>query len=235
MTIYRIQKQDNYAVIDSRPLRNPNLTAKAKGLLAYLLQLPNDWQIYESELTNHFVDGIRSIKTGIKELMGAGHIRRYQRFNAQHRFAGYEYLVAENPDDLPEDEQIPLLQNALTENALTENVTLLSINQTKHLPNQVLSTTIPDNPSQSNGKETFEDYVEVMRGKFADLDINEELEKFNTYYQDKKWTKPGPHKLAFRNWLDKSMRHRNNGGSNRLLERHNLPSQSDLEKAFSEV
>ena len=57
-------------------LKDTNLSWKAKGLLAYLLSLPDDWQIYESEIVKHAKDGIDSTRTAIKELIDAGYIER---------------------------------------------------------------------------------------------------------------------------------------------------------------
>ncbi|UZM97330.1 hypothetical protein OL548_19285 [Lysinibacillus sp. MHQ-1] len=41
--IYRVVKNDNFVVLDKGFLNNDQLSWKAKGLLAYMLSLPDDW------------------------------------------------------------------------------------------------------------------------------------------------------------------------------------------------
>jgi hypothetical protein len=56
VAVFRIQKdkENPYVILNKQFLHEPILTAKAKGILAYLLSLPDDWKIYESELIKHF-------------------------------------------------------------------------------------------------------------------------------------------------------------------------------------
>jgi len=86
-----------YAMICKATLHDKKLSWKARGILAYLLSLPNDWQIYENELIQHTKDGRDSTRAGIKELIGAGYITRHQRMEPSGKFAGYEYVVSEVP------------------------------------------------------------------------------------------------------------------------------------------
>ena len=37
------KKTGNFTILDNTGLRDPNISWKAKGLLAYLLHLPDDW------------------------------------------------------------------------------------------------------------------------------------------------------------------------------------------------
>ena len=53
----RTKKERNYTVMDNTFLRDERLSAKAKGIFAYILYLPEDWCIYQSELVKHFSDG----------------------------------------------------------------------------------------------------------------------------------------------------------------------------------
>ena len=79
-------------------LENPKLSWKAKGILAYLLSLPDDWQIYESELVKHAKDGRDSLKKGMQELINAGYIYRERIRNEKGQLKGYNYLVYEVPN-----------------------------------------------------------------------------------------------------------------------------------------
>ena len=57
-TMIRVEKSRNLSIIKNTGLRDRILSWKDKGLLAYLLSLLNDWQIYVEELFNHSRDGI---------------------------------------------------------------------------------------------------------------------------------------------------------------------------------
>lgn len=102
MSTFRIQKnKDNpYVMINKGMLQDSILSARAKGLLAYLLSLPNDWQIYELEIARHFSDGRDSIRAGVKELIRRGYVIRGKRLrNELGQLRGYEYDVYEVPQN----------------------------------------------------------------------------------------------------------------------------------------
>jgi len=52
-----VKKNDNYTVISNVFLKDKSLSLKGKGLLAYLLSLPNDWSVYATELATRRVKG----------------------------------------------------------------------------------------------------------------------------------------------------------------------------------
>ena len=99
MATYRINKdRDNpYVMMNKKFIQNPSLTMQAKGLLTYLLSLPNDWEMRRKELPRHFKNGIRSISNVINELINAGYIKRSQSRKNNNCFAEVRYDVYENP------------------------------------------------------------------------------------------------------------------------------------------
>jgi len=101
MATYRISKnRDNpYVMINKGFIQNPSLTMQAKGLLAYLLSLPNDWEVRRKELPRHFKNGIRSISNVINELISAGYIKRNQARKGNNCFGEVKYDVFEDPDN----------------------------------------------------------------------------------------------------------------------------------------
>lgn len=98
--IFRIKKdKDNpYLMMNKEPLNNANLSWKAKGLLTYLLSLPDDWKIYEEEISKHAKDGKDSLKSAIKELITNGYIERERIRNSSGQLKGYAYCVYEVPN-----------------------------------------------------------------------------------------------------------------------------------------
>lgn len=95
--IRRSKRNTTFVQIDKTPLQDNTISWKAKGLLAYLLSLPDDWQIYTSELINHSTDGKDSTRSGMTELIEAGYIKRKQQ-KIDGKFAGYVYTVYEIPE-----------------------------------------------------------------------------------------------------------------------------------------
>lgn len=73
-TINRIKKDKNFAILDKGFLQNPVLSAKSKGVLAYILSLPDDWVLYKSELHRHFKDGRDGINSALNELKQHGYL-----------------------------------------------------------------------------------------------------------------------------------------------------------------
>lgn len=101
MSTFRVMKnkENPYVMINKEFLSDENLSWKAKGLLAYILSLPDDWQLYESELVKHSSDGKDSLKSTIKELIERGYVVRGERIrNSSGHMGGYSYEVFENPN-----------------------------------------------------------------------------------------------------------------------------------------
>ncbi len=43
MAVFKVEKTKNFTIMSNHHLQNKNLSLKAKGLLSYMLSLPNDW------------------------------------------------------------------------------------------------------------------------------------------------------------------------------------------------
>ena len=105
-TIIKIKKRDNpYVMIDKAIADDCRLSWKAKGLLLYLLSKPNDWQVYLKELALRAKDGLKSVQSGIKELLAVGYIERHRIRNQEGQYVGMEYIVREKPSSPVETPQ----------------------------------------------------------------------------------------------------------------------------------
>jgi predicted transcriptional regulator len=75
--IHRTQKhKGRFTIIDKALIYDNKLSAKAKGIMQYILSQADDWQFYETEICQHFKDGEDGISSGIKELIDNGYINR---------------------------------------------------------------------------------------------------------------------------------------------------------------
>lgn len=74
MAILKENGKNNVFIFDNEFLLRKDLSLKAKGLLAFLLSLPENEKIYKSELKKYFKDGQTAINTAFNELVEKGYI-----------------------------------------------------------------------------------------------------------------------------------------------------------------
>ena len=63
MSTFRVNKNVNYTVMSNHHLQDKRLSLKAKGLLSYMLSLPDDWDYSLKGLTIGCKDGLDSVRT----------------------------------------------------------------------------------------------------------------------------------------------------------------------------
>ena len=143
--VFRIEKKSNYTVMSNHHLQDERLTLKAKGLLCYILSLPEDWDYKMTGLAAKHPDGITAIRSCIHQLEKAGYIRRRQTTSSKGQFSKNEYFVYEKPFS-----ENPLSENLITDNPLTENP--LTENQT--LQNTYIQNTNQQNTYSTNYQPT---------------------------------------------------------------------------------
>src|SRR5699024_2498511 len=147
MAIRRSKRDSNFTMISNVGLKDKRLSFKAKGLLSYMLSLPDDWVFYESEIVNHATDGKQSVRTGMKELEKFGYLVREQQRSSNGKFANIDWVVSDEPVNgdtttfqpstaFPSADN-PSSDNPSSDNPSSDNRTLLS---TKELSTKELST-----------------------------------------------------------------------------------------------
>jgi len=98
MIIRTPKNRDNpYVQINKFALGDGNLSWKAKGLLAYLLSLPDNWEVHPREIARHASNGEKSTYSGIRELIKFGYLERVQAKGENNRFLVVEYVIHEFP------------------------------------------------------------------------------------------------------------------------------------------
>ncbi|MEB8798857.1 DNA-binding protein, partial [Bacillus cereus] len=132
MGIVRVEKNKNYSVVNNTGLRDERLSWKAKGILAYILTLPDDWVFYREELATHAKDGLDSLRSGMKELKEYGYLQRIPIRNDKNKIVSWETVIHEVPqveplEGFPPVEEPPM-ENPLVENPPVENPELLNTN-----------------------------------------------------------------------------------------------------------
>jgi uncharacterized phage protein (TIGR02220 family) len=151
MAIYRVEKNKNYVVLNRTALNDERLSWKAKGIIAYMLSMPDDWKFYIEEIASHAKDGVDSLRSGIKELSKYGYVKRFPiRDEKTQKIIEWETVIYESPQSKKPDREIPhmekpYMENPQVEKPLMEKPTLLSIDElnTDELSIEELSIDIP--------------------------------------------------------------------------------------------
>lgn len=106
MGIVRVRKRENpYVQIDKTGLNDDRLSFKAKGMLAYLLSKPDNWNVSRNQLAKVGADGISSVRSGLKELRDYGYLEKRPVKDGKGRIVEWESIIYEVPCVEPEDEK----------------------------------------------------------------------------------------------------------------------------------
>ncbi|CCK82430.1 hypothetical protein [Desulfobacula toluolica] len=92
--IIRFEKKGNYTTIPNEILNNPNLSAKAKGILVQLLSKPDSWRLNVKYLVNTNKEGHYAVRAAIKELEDQNYIHRIVT-REKGKITGTEYLICD--------------------------------------------------------------------------------------------------------------------------------------------
>lgn len=164
MAIVRAKRQSNYTVIGNAGLRDSRLSLKSKGLLAYMLSLPDDWIFYETELTKHCTDGRDSIRTALKELEKLGYLVREQKRAEKGKFGEKDWKLFDDPviANSPRTEN-PSADNPTADNPTADNPTLLNTNQLS--TNKPSTDSTKDIMSSKHDRVPYKEIIDYLNEK----------------------------------------------------------------------
>ncbi|WP_290772505.1 helix-turn-helix domain-containing protein [Anaerofustis sp.] len=118
MEIIRVEKNKNYIVMSRDFLQRKDLSLKAKGLLAYILSLPDEWDLKISGLEKVLPEGRDSIQSAFKELINKSYIEK-KECREKGKFS-IEYVVYESPLRVNRD-GLTVTENPLQNNNIKIN------------------------------------------------------------------------------------------------------------------
>ena len=151
MAQIRVEKTNNFTQLSNELLQDPTLSLKAKGLMAYMLSVPEDWDYSIAGLAVKCKDGKSSIRSAMDELIEAGYVTRSLVHGEGGLFGGYEYVVHEEPQpssEKPTTEK-PTTEKPSTEKPSTEKPS--SENRTEQ-NNNITNNNITNNPPTPLGQ-----------------------------------------------------------------------------------
>ena len=222
MAIRRAKRDSNFTMISNVGLKDKRLSFKAKGLLSYMLSLPDDWVFYESEIVNHATDGKQSVRTGMKELEKFGYLVKEQKRNSKGKFAKIDWVVSDEPINgdtttFQPSTTFPSTDNPSSDNPSSDNRTLLS---TKELSTKELSTNNKENtsakltedfeklwnlyPNKQGKKKAKSSYERAIKNGTTNKEIQDGIVRYKNHLKQNDWLKPAHGATWFNNerWED---------------------------------
>lgn len=168
MEVIRVIKNKNYTTISNQLFKNKGISLKAKGLMGYLLSLPNDWNLSINGIVACSKEGRRAIGNIINELIDAGYIERNQ-VRKNGKFIGYDYLVFEQPKRPFADTDNADTQNSkqISKEVIKERINKNTLSKSEKFKSEVFSYDYPKSmlesfydywsePNKSKTKERWE-------------------------------------------------------------------------------
>lgn len=95
--IIRTRRQNNYTTLPNATLQNSDLSWEARGLLGYLLSLPEGWEVRVTELSRRSPAGYAKNRRIISELERARHVIRSQQRQNNGQFSDWIFDVFDTP------------------------------------------------------------------------------------------------------------------------------------------
>lgn len=97
MTKYTIKKEKDFVQIPNSILTSPDISLKAKGILALMLSLPDNWKFSIEGIVCKCKESKECISNAIKELESAGYVKRTMKHGDDGKITGMEYEIFEEP------------------------------------------------------------------------------------------------------------------------------------------
>lgn len=94
--VFRIEKNKNYTVMSNYHLRDKSLSFKAKGLLSFMLSLPEDWDYSLNGLVSVSKESKKAIRSILNELKEAGYLI-IEQVRGEKGYYKYNYIIYETP------------------------------------------------------------------------------------------------------------------------------------------
>ena len=166
MSVFRINKTNNYTVMSNHHFKEKKMSLKAKGLLSLMLSLPDDWDYSISGLATLSKDGKDSIMSALAELEKFGYLTRKRLTNEKGQFAGIEYNIFEIPQPQNPNSDNPNSANENAENSNAENPAQLNTNLTNYLNNELFNEL---STKDVELLELYQQYIQVREDMKAPL------------------------------------------------------------------
>lgn len=156
MNIVKREKSKNYTTISNVFLRDKNLSIKAKGLLAVVMSLPEDWDFTINGICSVLKEGKTAIYSAIQELKDCGYCNVDICRNEKGIITGNDYTFREFPN-----EGNPYSEDPHSDFRHTENPTQIIKEETNNGNDKIKKIEKED---KSSSKKTYD--LSFVDGKY---------------------------------------------------------------------
>lgn len=125
MAVFKIEKTNNYTVMSNYHLRDRNLSLKAKGLLSFMLSLPENWDYSLNGLASVLKEEETAIKTALDELKQYNYLKIDKMLPNQTESKRIEYIynIYEQPVEIQGVENLGLeIQGVENQTQINTNI-----------------------------------------------------------------------------------------------------------------
>jgi len=92
--IIKAKHKSDFFQMKNEPVQDSSLSWAAKGLLAYLISLPENWEVHLRDLFERSADRRKPTEAAMNELIKAGYVKKEQGENKRRNT---KYTVYETP------------------------------------------------------------------------------------------------------------------------------------------
>jgi hypothetical protein len=78
MIVKAKHKKANFFQMNNEPIQDASLSWAARGLLAYLISMPENWEVHLRDLFTRSANGRRPTQAAMNELIAAGYVKKKQ-------------------------------------------------------------------------------------------------------------------------------------------------------------
>lgn len=186
MAVFKIEKQKNYTVMSNYHLRDQNLSLKAKGLLSFMLSLPEDWDYSLNGLCAICKEQETAIKNTLKELKNNGYLV-IDKVRGDKGYFEYVYNIYEQPLEITQEKN-PEVENPPMEYPQVENQPQINTNK-QSIKEQTNKTnkTIDENETIKESSFSFNQHhsltKDLVKRKYLE-DDDVELFKYDNLFNE---------------------------------------------------
>jgi hypothetical protein len=106
--IVKGKRKHDFAIIPNEIAQSKNLTMEEKGMLCFLLSLPENWVLYKKNLYDQMPDGKNAVDRVFKSLQQKGYVLSCRQIDpATNRMVGWNHIVYDSPQ-LSQDMDFPI-------------------------------------------------------------------------------------------------------------------------------
>jgi len=185
--VFKIEKNKNYTIMSNYHLRDKNLSFKAKGLLSFMLSLPEDWDYSLNGLVAVSKESKKAIRGIMNELREHGYLVTEQA-RGEKGYYKYNYIIYEEPHIVEVEKNNPDTQKGYADEGNTEKDTQINTKEinTKEQIDKIDKTINGDEEQNSSSFSLEENHAitkDLIKRKYLEPD-DTELYKYDKFFKD---------------------------------------------------